>query len=310
MSLTDDVKGVFERDPAAKNVLEVLTCYPGLHAVWMHRVAHFLWKLKLPLIPRLISHFNRFLTGIEIHPGATIGKKFFIDHGSGVVIGETTEIGDNVLLYSEVVLGGTSLAKKKRHPTLKDNVVVGAGAKVLGAITLGEGSKVGAGSVVVKDLPAGATAVGIPARIVKVGQPKEKTDLRHGDLPDPLTKCVECMMDKIESLHHEIRDIRVALTGKELPPEPPGLSKSCPARELTKEKKPDEEPSVVEVDPESICSVCSTYRKARGDKQLDSCLCQLQEARQQFREYKSKLNKEGKAVTDVVKKAAAGEKKE
>jgi serine O-acetyltransferase len=216
MGFIDDIKGVFERDPAAKNVIEVITCYPGLHALWMHRIAHFFWNLKIPVIPRMISHFNRFMTGIEIHPGATIGKRFFIDHGSGVVIGETTEIGDNVLLYSEVVLGGTSLAKKKRHPTLEDDVVVGTGAKVLGAITLGKGAKVGACSVVVKSVPPGATVVGIPAKIVRKEEPEHKIDLQHGDIPDPVARCVECLMDKIDSLEKDMSSLKQALIKKEL----------------------------------------------------------------------------------------------
>ncbi len=288
MSIREDIKGVFERDPAARGILEVLTCYPGLHALWMHRVANFLWRIKIPLIPRLLSHFSRFLTGIEIHPGATIGKRFFIDHGSGVVIGETTEIGDNVLLYSEVVLGGTSLAKKKRHPTLMNNVVVGAGAKVLGAITLGEGAKIGAGSVVVKDVPAGATAVGIPARIVRVGEPREKTDLSHGDLPDPLARCVECMMDKLESLHHEMEEIR-----KQMPGSPKQDQK-------TPEAPKNNSPVPGGSNPEDLCSMCSTYRKD-AESRGEACLCQLQQAREQFREFRSQLNRQGKVVTDVVK---------
>ncbi len=216
MGFVDDIKGVFERDPAATNVLEIITCYPGLHALWLHRIAHFLWKLHIPLLPRMLSHFNRFVTGIEIHPGATIGRRFFIDHGSGVVIGETTEIGDNVLLYSEVVLGGTSTEKTKRHPTLEDNVVVGAGAKVLGAITIGNGAKIGAGSVVVKPVPPGATVVGIPAKIVKKEKPSNKTNLQHGDLPDPVLHCIKCMTDKISLLEDEIHIMKNALIKKEL----------------------------------------------------------------------------------------------
>lgn len=216
MGIVDDIKGVFERDPAATNVLEIITCYPGLHALWMHRIAHFLWKLRIPLLPRMLSHFNRFLTGIEIHPGATIGRRFFIDHGSGVVIGETTEVGDHVLLYSEVVLGGTSTEKKKRHPTLEDNVVVGAGAKVLGAITIGNGAKIGAGSVVVKSVPPGATVVGIPAKIVKKEKPSDKTTLQHGDLPDPVLHCVKCMTDRINMLEDEINLMKKALYKNEL----------------------------------------------------------------------------------------------
>lgn len=274
MSFIDDIKGVFERDPAAKNVIEIITCYPGLHALWMHRVAHALWKIRIPLIPRLISHFSRFLTGIEIHPGATIGKRFFIDHGSGVVIGETTEIGDNVLLYSEVVLGGTSLAKKKRHPTLENNVVVGAGAKVLGAITIGQGAKIGAGSVVVRDVPEGATAVGIPAKIVRREEPKEKTDLRHGDLPDPLTRCVECLVDRIEAIHMEMLEIRKNLK-METPDEP-----------VSGVETEKEESSIGDLS--DICRVCSTFRKNLGEKSVDSCLCQLQQARDDLRKSREK----------------------
>ncbi|MCD4783009.1 MAG: serine O-acetyltransferase [Candidatus Eremiobacteraeota bacterium] len=222
MGFVDDIKGVFDRDPAANNILEVLTCYPGLHALWMHRIAHFLWKLKIPLIPRLISHVNRFLTGIEIHPGAQVGKRFFIDHGSGVVIGETTEIANNVTLYSEVVLGGTSLAKKKRHPTLEDDVVVGAGAKVLGAILIGKGARVGAGSVVVKSVPAGATVVGIPAKVMKRGEPKHKIILDHGDLPDPIERYVTLLTKRIDELENDVSNLRSRISGDEVKSDTPG----------------------------------------------------------------------------------------
>ena len=168
--LREDIASVFERDPAARSTWEVLTCYPGLHALIFHRISHRLWGLGLRWLARWISHWGRWLTGIEIHPGATIGRRFFIDHGMGVVIGETAEICDDVTLYHGVTLGGTSWAKGKRHPTLQDGVVVGAGAKVLGPITIGAGAKVGSNAVVVRDLPPGATAVGIPARIVEAGR--------------------------------------------------------------------------------------------------------------------------------------------
>ena len=168
--LREDISSVFERDPAARTRWEVLTCYPGLHALIFHRLAHHLWGLELRWLARWISHWGRWLTGIEIHPGATIGRRFFIDHGMGVVIGETAEICDDVTLYHGVTLGGTSWAKGKRHPTLKNGVVVGAGAKVLGPITIGEGAKVGSNAVVVRDLPPGTTAVGVPARIVEAGR--------------------------------------------------------------------------------------------------------------------------------------------
>jgi serine O-acetyltransferase len=165
--LREDIQSVFDRDPAARSVWEVVTCYPGFHALVMHRFAHWFWEHGLKWLGRFTSHVARWLTGIEIHPGATIGRRFFIDHGMGVVIGETAEIGDDVTLYHGVTLGGTSWNKGKRHPTLEDGVVVGAGAKVLGPITMHAGAKIGSNAVVVKDVPAGATAVGIPARIIE-----------------------------------------------------------------------------------------------------------------------------------------------
>ena len=164
--LKEDIKTVFDKDPAARSTGEVVLCYPGLHALWLHRIAHILWEKKYLFLARLLSHKSRFLTGIEIHPGAKIGRRFFIDHGMGVVIGETTEIGDDVLMYQGVVLGGTSLNKGKRHPTIGNNVVIGTGAKVLGPIEIGEGSRIGAGSVVVKSVPSDSTVVGVPLRTV------------------------------------------------------------------------------------------------------------------------------------------------
>ncbi|MGB9788876.1 MAG: serine O-acetyltransferase [Dictyoglomus turgidum] len=201
-----DYKAVFEKDPAARNFLEVILCYPGFHAILLHRIAHFLWKLKIPIIPRLISNINRFLTGIEIHPGAKIGKGFFIDHGMGVVIGETTEIGDNVLIYQGVTLGGTGKEKGKRHPTIGNNVVIGAGAKVLGPITIGDNTRIGAGSVVLKSVPPNCTVVGVPGRIVtqegKKLTPKEM--LEHGNIPDPELRLIEELNAKIENLEKRI----------------------------------------------------------------------------------------------------------
>ncbi len=171
-SLFDQVDSIIARDPAARNRLEVITCYPGLHAIWLHRLAHFLWSIGLNWIARLLSMFSRWLTGIEIHPGAKIGRRVFLDHGLGIVIGETTEIGDDCTIYQGVTLGGTSLYKGvKRHPTLGKDVVISAGAKVLGGFTVGDGARVGSNAVVLKEIPAGATAVGIPARIL------------HADLP-------------------------------------------------------------------------------------------------------------------------------
>ncbi|MCB4792011.1 MAG: serine O-acetyltransferase [Elusimicrobia bacterium] len=203
--IIEDIRTIFHRDPAARSFLEVIICYPGLHAIWSHRIAHFLWKLRFNLIARLISHINRHFTGIEIHPGATIGRRFFIDHGMGVVIGETTEIGNDVLLYQGVVLGGTSLEKKKRHPTLGNNVVIGAGAIVLGAITIGYNSRVGAGSVVLHDVPANATAVGVPAR-VGIGFSQEDLEkLEHGRLPDPIAEAMRFMMQEFEKLEQRLK---------------------------------------------------------------------------------------------------------
>src|SRR6188474_3316897 len=166
MRLKEEIAVVLERDPAARNTWEVVTCYPGFHALLVHRLAHWLWGVRFKWLARLVSHCGRFLTGIEIHPGAQIGRRFFIDHGMGVVIGETAEIGDDCTLYHGVTLGGTSWNKGKRHPTLRDGVVLGAGAKVLGPITVGTGARVGSNAVVVKDVPPGATAIGIPARII------------------------------------------------------------------------------------------------------------------------------------------------
>ena len=167
----------------------MLLCYPGLHAVWLHRLAHYLWRRKLRFVARFVSHISRFLTGIEIHPGAEIGKRFFIDHGAGVVIGETAEVGDDMLMYQGVVLGGTSLKKEKRHPTVGNNVVMGAGAVALGAITIGEKAKIGSGSVVVKSVPPGATVVGVPGTIVE-DRHRPVADLEHGKLPDPIAEAI------------------------------------------------------------------------------------------------------------------------
>ena len=172
-SLFDHVDSIIVRDPAARNRLEVITCYPGLHAVWLHRISHFFWNLGLKWIARLMSMFSRFLTGIEIHPGAKIGRRVFLDHGLGIVIGETTEIGDDCTIYQGVTLGGTSLYKgMKRHPTLGKGVVISAGAKVLGGFTVGDGARVGSNAVALKEIPPGATAVGIPARILHPDLPK------------------------------------------------------------------------------------------------------------------------------------------
>jgi len=204
--LKEDIKTVFDRDPAARSTIEVICCYPGLHALWFHRVAHFLWRHKLYFLARLLSHLSRFLTGIEIHPGAEIGRRFFIDHGAGVVIGETAEIGDDVLLYQGVVLGGTTLKKGKRHPTLGSNVVIGTGAVALGAITIGDGARIGSGSVVVKSVPAGATVVGVPGRTVD-DRHKPVLDLEHGKLPDPLAEVIRLVLKEQDKLEERLRKL-------------------------------------------------------------------------------------------------------
>lgn len=203
----EDINTVFKRDPAAKNGVEVMLFYPGLHAIWFHRLAHFFYKRREYTFARLISHAGRFFTGVEIHPGAVIGRRFFIDHGMGVVIGETSEIGDNCLIYQGVVLGGTSIEKKKRHPTLRDNVIVGAGATLLGAIEIGEGSRVGAGSVVVNDIPPGSTVVGIPGRIGLGFCEKAIAALEHGKLPDPVSDAIRLVLKENEELEERVKKL-------------------------------------------------------------------------------------------------------
>ena len=200
-----DLKIIFDRDPAANNWLEVLICYPGVHALVLHRIASWFWHKHLPLIPRLISHLGRFLTGIEIHPGATIGKGVFIDHGMGVVIGETAIVGDYCLIYQNVTLGGTGKQTGKRHPTLGKNVVVGTGAKVLGNINIGSDVRVGAGSIVLIDVPDNSTVVGIPGRIVS--RTGRGCPLEHGKLPDPQATIIRSLLDRIESLEQKIQNL-------------------------------------------------------------------------------------------------------
>jgi serine O-acetyltransferase len=200
-----DINNIFEKDPAARSVSEVILCYPGLHALWMHRLSHFLWNKNLKLIARFSSHVSRFLTGIEIHPAAKIGKNFFIDHGMGVVIGETAEIGDNVTLYQGVTLGGTSLEKVKRHPTLGNNIVVGSGAKILGAFKIGDNSKIGSNSVVVREVPNDSTVVGVPGKIIKKEPSEEKKDFDHTKMPDVEGKLFRYLLHRIEELEKEIQ---------------------------------------------------------------------------------------------------------
>ncbi|MFA3790689.1 serine O-acetyltransferase [Aliiglaciecola sp. SL4] len=238
--IKEDIQSVFHRDPAARTTFEVLTNYPGLHAIWLHRLAHKLWKSNWLWLARSISTFSRWLTGIEIHPGATLGRRFFIDHGMGVVIGETAEIGNDVTLYHSVTLGGTSWNGGKRHPTLEDNVVVGAGAKVLGPITMHKGAKVGSNSVVVKDVPENATVIGIPGRIVVQKQQKDQDKHQHRDKiarkygfdayavapdnPDPVANAIGVMLEhvhlidtKVEEMCKEINKMGGTVCGDSLP---------------------------------------------------------------------------------------------
>ncbi|WP_226086351.1 serine O-acetyltransferase [Mesobacillus sp. S13] len=197
--MKEDIDVVFDQDPSARSALEVVLTYAGLHAIWAHRFAHAFYKRKFYFIARAISQISRFFTGVEIHPGAKIGRRFFIDHGMGVVIGETCEIGDNVTVFQGVTLGGTGKEKGKRHPTVKDNALIATGAKVLGSITIGENSKVGAGSVVLKDVPPNSTVVGIPGKIVIQDGVRVKKDFNHRDLPDPVAdRCQEIEMELVK----------------------------------------------------------------------------------------------------------------
>jgi serine O-acetyltransferase len=209
--LREDVQTIYTKDPAARTLFEVLTCYPGLHAIWLHRMAHGLWKRNRLLLARLLSHISRFFTGVDIHPGARIGRRFFIDHGSGVVIGETSEIGDDVLMYQGAVLGGTSSERNKRHPTIGDGVVIGANAVILGNIVVADDAKVGSGSVVIESVPVGATVVGVPGRVTRINgrrleaEPKDVLD--HGHLPDPVVETLRCLVDRVEILEHQVREM-------------------------------------------------------------------------------------------------------
>ncbi|CFX03941.1 Serine O-acetyltransferase [Syntrophomonas zehnderi OL-4] len=211
-TIREEIQVVFARDPAARSVMEVIFCYPGFHAVMNHRLAHWLYNKKLYFLARLVSHISRHFTDIEIHPGAKIGKGLFIDHGSGIVIGETTEIGDNVTLYQGVTLGGTGKEKGKRHPTIGNNVVVSAGAKILGSFTVGDFAKIGGGSVVLKSVPPNCTVVGVPGRIVvqdgaRVHDGKMEVDLEHHMLPDPIADMLTAMQEKIAVLEQKLENL-------------------------------------------------------------------------------------------------------
>ncbi len=233
-SLREDIRIAFDRDPAARSVLEVIFCYPGLHAVWAYRIAHFFWTHRLYWLGRFISHLARWLTGIEIHPGAKIGRRFFIDHGMGIVIGETTEIGDDVTLYHGVTLGGTTWEKEKRHPTLEDGVIVGAGAKVLGAITIGEQSRIGANSVVFRDVPKHSTVVGIPGTVVGSTESlikDGKINLDHHLLANPVAEALRHVIKMIEDVDARIDTFH---------PQPRG-EKAKADEQLEKDKQKEQE---------------------------------------------------------------------
>jgi len=216
-TLREDIRTVFAEDPAARNILEVVFLYPGLHALWCHRLAHWLWEHRLRFFARTLSHCARFLTGIEIHPGAKIGRRFFIDHGMGVVIGETAEIGNDVLIYQGVVLGGTTLQKKKRHPTIGNNVVIGSAAILLGPIAVGDGARIGANSVVVGSVPPGAIVVGVPGRVVEDRQRTAAMPLEHNKLPDPFSEAIRLILKEQHSLAERMRKLE-ELKGIEVVP--------------------------------------------------------------------------------------------
>jgi len=201
----EDIRTIFAKDPAVRSVWEAVCCYPGLHAIWMHRAAHFLYRHHRFFAARLLSHINRFFTGIEIHPGARIGRRVFIDHGMGVVIGETAEVGDDVLIYMGVVLGGTALERVKRHPTIGNRVVIGSGASVLGPITVGDGAKVGAGAVVVRSVPPGATVVGVPGRLAGPSCPRPEEERTRGGMPDPMLRIVSRLLDRQNRIDERLR---------------------------------------------------------------------------------------------------------
>ncbi|MBF6569936.1 MAG: serine O-acetyltransferase [Candidatus Binataceae bacterium] len=206
--LREDIETAFRFDPAARSALEVVLTYPGLHAIWQHRLAHWMWNHDLKLAGRLLSEFNRFLTGIEIHPGATLGRRFFIDHGMGVVIGETTEIGDDVLIYQGVTLGGTSHKKEKRHPTIEDHVMISAGATVIGPVRIGRGSRIGAGAVVISSAPPYSTIVGIPGKVIEGESARHDVmELEHGRLPDPVARAMNAMVEKLNELSIKIAEL-------------------------------------------------------------------------------------------------------
>lgn len=255
-TIREDINNVFRKDPAARSVAEVLFCYSGLQALWYYRIANFLWRHKFKLLARFLSQYARFFTNIEIHPGAKIGRRFFIDHGAGVVIGETSEIGDDVLMYQGVVLGGTSTKKGKRHPTISNNVTIGSGAIILGAIIIGENAKIGSGSVVVKSVPPGATVVGVPGKIVE-DHHKTAADLEHGKLPDPVAEVIKTIFDQQEELTRRLKAVEDSC----------GLAAPLPehktrVKSVTHEFEKDEESIKLEI----LASRKETEQKENGEE--------------------------------------------
>jgi len=208
-TLRRDIQAARDRDPAVRSTPEILFCYPGVHALWLQRLAHWFWMRRFLFVGRFISHVNRFLTGIEIHPAARLGPGLFIDHGMGVVIGETTEVGENVTIYQGVTLGGTSLERKKRHPTIGDNVVIGAGAKILGPFTVGNNSKIGSSSVVVNEVPPNSVVVGVPGRVIyRDGKKVSQMDFDWTDLPDPVAQAMQCLLNRMQELEKELEELK------------------------------------------------------------------------------------------------------
>jgi serine O-acetyltransferase len=220
--IKEDIQVALEKDPASRNLLEVIVCYPGVHALVAHRISYWLWNHDWKFAGRVLSYFFRWVTGIEIHPAAKIGRRFFIDHGMGVVIGETSVIGDNVFIYHGVTLGGLSTKKGKRHPTIEDNVVIGAGAQVLGPVTVGRNTKIGSGSVVLQEVPEYSTVIGVPGRVVFSGVSSELEQITGEEsFPDPVAKAIECMLDRLPKMEKEIRSLREAINEqKESLPDP------------------------------------------------------------------------------------------
>ncbi len=229
----EDIQAVFDRDPAARTAIEVVLAYPGLHAIWMYRIAHWLWERDLKLLGRLLSELARWLTGIEIHPGAKLGRRLFIDHGMGVVIGETAEVGDDVLIYQGVTLGGTSLKKEKRHPTIEDHVMISAGVSVIGPVKIGQGSRIGAGAVVVSSAPPYSTIVGIPGKVIEGESARQDVaELEHGRLPDPVARAINNLVEHLNRLDARMGEVeeRQDCLEDKLSPEHPPLPDGSPPK--------------------------------------------------------------------------------